>query len=183
MEIIQVFAVITGLISVFFTMKQNILCWPFGIVSCVLLGVFFNDYGMFGQLTLQVVSLGQCIWGWVRWNKVDTKEVGEMGILPIGLLVIFGIVAGNLFTRLTVPHISDYWITLDGCGACLALIATYLLIIKDIHVWLFFMVNNMIVVILSLHLHTMYPIAVLNGILFIVSIFGYIEWKKNLKTV
>jgi len=180
MKNIELISVIIGIVSVFLTIKQNLLCWVFGLISAVLLTYYFYNVNFYSQMVLQLVSVGQCAYGWVKWNEVDTKEVTKIGYTKSALCIGICMVIGIIFTLLTKTT-NNNLLYLDGIGGIIALLATYLLVKKVIESWWIFMINNVMLIILCLH-QDMYYIAGYNLLLIILSIAGYKEWKKHLKT-
>ena len=178
MSTIEILSVIIGIISVYLTIKQNILCWVFGLVSCSLLSYYFFNAHFYTQMTLQLVSVFQCIYGIIRWNKIDTKEVKSIGYKKSFTLISISMLIGVGVTLLT-NSTNNNWLYLDGIGGIVALLATYLLVMKVIESWWIFMINNVMLITLSLH-SGMYYIAFYNLILILLSISGYKEWKKEL---
>lgn len=181
MNIIEILSVIIGVISVYLTIKQNVLCWVFGLISCSLLTYYFYNVHFFTQMTLQLVSVVQCIYGWVRWKSVDNKEVSSIGYKKSFTLIGLCMLIGIGFTLLTNTS-KDNWLYLDGIGGIIALLATFLLVVKVIESWWIFMINNIMLIILCIH-QEIYYIAAFNLVLLLMSIVGYKEWKKNLKQV
>jgi nicotinamide mononucleotide transporter len=51
---IEVFAVISGLIFMFFTIKENILLWLFGIISSALYVWIFYESGIYAYSLLYI---------------------------------------------------------------------------------------------------------------------------------
>jgi nicotinamide mononucleotide transporter len=178
---LEILAVIAGTISVTLTINLNKYCWLFGVISCVLLSIYFYNVHFYGQMILQIVSIGQSVYGWVRWNKIDNKEVTRIGFINSGLLIFMCAFLGMLFTDITQPN-HNYWYYLDGAGGVIALLATYLLVLKKIEAWWIYMINNVLIFILCVH-QGIYYISILNLFYFIISIKGYKEWQKNIKTV
>ena len=89
------------------------------------------------------------------------------------------VVIGVIFTDIT-KLVDDNWYYLDGAGGIIAILATYLLIMKKIESWWVYMINNVLIFILCIH-QGMYYISLLNFVYFIISIKGYQEWKNDLK--
>lgn len=179
MSTIEILSVVFGGISVYLTIKQNILCWIFGLISCILLSYYFYNIQFYTQMILQLVSIIQCIYGWIRWNEVDNKEVKSIGYTKSFTLIGMCMLIGVAFTLLTNTT-NDNWLYLDGVGGIVALLATYLLVIKKIEAWWIFVINNIMLIILCIH-QNIYYIAAFNLMLILLSISGYKEWKKNLK--
>jgi nicotinamide mononucleotide transporter len=71
---------------------------------------------------------------------------------------------------------------LDAISTIFSLFANFLLANKVIQTWFYWMVVNITLVWVFLF-ENMYPSAILYGIFFIMSIFGYLSWRKDLKTV
>lgn len=182
MNIIEIFAVITGVISVYLTIKQNIFCWVFGLISSALLLIYFNNKMYYGQMSLQVVSIIQCVIGFIMWNKIDNKLVKKTNkYYIIGSALLIG-VFGALFAKMIHMENVDIFKYMDGIGGFIALLATYLLIVKRIEGWWLFMINNLVVVVICLNGGDYY-IALLDTLLFVMSIKGYNEWNKHLITI
>lgn len=181
MNIIEILSVIIGTISVYFSIKQNILAWVFGLVSCTLLTYYFYNVHFYTQMTLQLVSSIQCIYGWVRWRQVDNTEVSRIGYKNSFTLIGVCVLIGIGFTLLTNTT-NNNWLYLDGIGGIIALLATFLLVLKKIEAWWIFMINNVMLITLCIH-SNMFYIAWFNLLLLLMSIVGYKEWKKNLKQV
>lgn len=178
MNILEIIPVLIGIISVYFSIKQNLLTWVFGIISSTLLLFYFININFYGQVALQFVSIIQCAVGIVRWNKIDNKEVRNFGFNKTILFILIATILGFIFTK-TTNETSDNWLYIDGISGIVALVATYLLIMKKIEAWWVFMISNLLVSILCIHQGSYY-IAVYNLLLFSMSIKGYKEWKKEL---
>jgi nicotinamide mononucleotide transporter PnuC len=129
-------------------------------------------------MILQIVSIFQCVYGIIRWKSIDNKEVNSIGYKKSFTLISISMLLGVLFTILT-NKTNDYWLYLDGVGGIIALVATYLLVKKTIEAWWIFMINNILLITLCLH-QGIYYIAAFNLLLFLMSISGYKEWKKEL---
>ena len=178
MNIFEIIPVLFGIISVYFSIKQNLLTWVFGIISSSLLLYYFININFYGQVILQLVSVIQCAAGIIRWNKINNKEVKSFGFdKTISFLFLF-IVFGLIFAQFTQKQL-NIMLYMDGVSGFIALFATYLLIIKRIEAWWIFMISNIMVFILCVHQGS-YFIGGYNLLLFIMSIKGYKEWKKEL---
>ena len=58
----------SGLVTVWLCRTENVLCWPWGIVSAIMFGFFFGTIGLPGQ---QWLNWGYFliiqIWAWPNW--------------------------------------------------------------------------------------------------------------------
>ena len=173
----EIFSLVFGIISVYYTIKQDILCWVFGIISCFLLGVYFLQSGFYANFILQIAYIIQSFIGIINWKKTDNKIVKHFGILKTLSFIPLSIVLGLIFTHLTIPNNNILY--LDGISGFIALYATYLLITKKLEAWWVFILSNILIIILTLH-QGLYYLALYYMILIIMDISGYKEWKKEL---
>lgn len=181
MKSVEIVAIIIGVISVFYSIKQNPICWLYGMISCILLVYYFYSVHFYAQMILQIISIIQCAYGLIRWNNIDNKEVQQIGFKRAYTLIAMSMMIGILFTLLT-NKTNDNWLYLDGIGGIVALLATYLLVMKKIEAWWIFMINNILLIILCIH-QGIYGIMIYNMLLIIMSVIGYKEWKKDLNLV
>lgn len=71
---------------------------------------------------------------------------------------------------------------LDAISAVFSVFGNFFLANKVIQTWFYWMIVNITLVWVFL-LENMYPSAILYSVFFIMSIFGYLSWRKNLKMV
>jgi nicotinamide riboside transporter PnuC len=65
----------TGLTTVWLTRTENILCWPWGIVSAAAFGWFFGEIGLVGQQWLNWgFFLTVQVWAWYYWVSGGKEE-------------------------------------------------------------------------------------------------------------
>jgi nicotinamide mononucleotide transporter len=180
MNTLEIIATISTILCVWFTSKQNILCWPMGIISVLsLIAIYIKD-GMYAQIGLQSVFLVQSIIGWYNWGKSDVIKISSLPLTTFLVNIIFFIILGSLFCLThddNTPLLSAFF---DGTAALLGLLGNWYLTRKIIQAWPLFMTYNVIMVFLLMS-HGFLLLSFLNVFLFIVSINGFILWKKDLK--
>lgn len=174
---LEIISLITGVISVYFTIKQNILCWVFGVISCFFLALYFTEMNCYANVLLQVVSIIQCLIGILNWYKKDSKEVTKNGLDKTVSFTFLSIVFGLIFTHVTTHN--DNWLYLDGVSGFIALFATWLLITKKIESWWVFAISNICIIMLFIHQGSYYLVGYYT-LLILMDIKGYKEWKKEL---
>ena len=64
---LEIAATIFGLLCVWLTVRQNIWCWPTGLVQVLLFIVIFFQVKLYSDLILHVVYIGMQIFGWWFW--------------------------------------------------------------------------------------------------------------------
>lgn len=180
MEYIQIISTILVLLSVYFTVKQNILCWPTGILGSAGIMIVFFDNSIYYQLILQTISIVQCVVGWYEWGTNDNIKINKFDTTKILLFIIPTVILGIIFNLLLSSNIYDIWGYFDAIATFIGILATFLMISKVIDSWWMFMINNVFLVMVCLH-NDLYYFAFLYVVIFTISIKGYSEWNLILK--
>lgn len=181
-------AVITGLIYLFLSIKQNIWCWLFGIVSSAVYVVVFFGAKIYADMMVQLYYVIMGFYGWVHWLRVnETKEMkGELPVIRLNSrltlllflisLVLFFVMAWFLktYTDSPVP-----WI--DSFTTSLSFIATWMLARKIIEHWLIWVIVDAVSVGLYYY-RGLYVSIILFVVYTVLAVYGYFEWKKEWKT-
>ena len=62
--VLEIIAVLFGLVSVLFAKKNNILVYPTGIISTIIFVYLLNKWGLLGDLMINVYYTSMSIYGW-----------------------------------------------------------------------------------------------------------------------
>lgn len=185
MGILEIIAVILGLISVILTTKQSIWCWPIGLVSIIAFLFLFFSSKLYSGALLHVIFLGQSSYGWYNWSK--GKDGGKLPVKKIdwhilSVEVLMAIVIGCLFglgLELYSDAQSPY---LDAIIATLSLLANWYLVKKVIQAWWIWMIVDVLGIIMFAS-QGLYLTSILYVIFLGLSFRGLYSWGKDLKTV
>ena len=73
---IELLGAILGLIYIYFSIRQNILTWPTGLLTSAFYVVVFLRSGFYADMGLQVYYVVISIYGWYFWlkGKRNVKE-------------------------------------------------------------------------------------------------------------
>ena len=63
----EMLAVITGIISVYLSTRENIWSWPTALVNVALYFVVFYEEKLYADMGLQVVYFALSLYGWYEW--------------------------------------------------------------------------------------------------------------------
>lgn len=63
----EVAGVAFGVVAVWLTVRENVWCWPTGLVNVVLSGVVFAQARLYADMGLQAVYVALCLYGWYAW--------------------------------------------------------------------------------------------------------------------
>jgi len=185
---IEILGLIFGLLYIIFSIKQNIWCWPAGLITSALYIYVFFSSKFYADMGLQVYYLIVSIYGWYHWmygsksKKQDDLKVSRTNVklaiyLSLVFIVLFVLISYILvnFTDSEVP----YW---DAFTTAASFVATWMLAQKLIEHWMIWIVVD--TVSLALYIYKgLYPTVILFAVYTVLAILGYIEWKKQLKTI
>jgi nicotinamide mononucleotide transporter len=72
--ILEFFAALFGVASVFYARKENILVFPTGIISTAIYVFLLSQWSLYGDLIINIYYTLMSIYGWYMWHKVDDKQ-------------------------------------------------------------------------------------------------------------
>lgn len=181
--ILEALAVITGVMSVWYSKKENILVFPTGIIS-VLLYVYICYFGkLYADMFVNIVYFIMSVYGWYNW----THQNGEVKEKPIGklktqhIILYIGItIALFFFIRFILNNTDSNVPNLDSLTTAIFLVSMWLMALKKVEHWLGWILGNMISV--PLYAYKGLVLTSLQFTLFlIIAVAGYIAWTKKLK--
>jgi nicotinamide mononucleotide transporter len=183
--VVDILAVIFGVVYVILAARNHILCWLFGILGSALTtySVFFN-YNLYLETFLNGFYVVAAIWGWINWKKQESsfKKIISYS-LTRHLKIIFiaatiALAVGYLFDNYT-PTAAPY---LDAFTTVFALMTTFMIGLKILENWLYWIVIDSV----SIYLYSSrgaYFYVLLFCVYIIVSIMGYLKWRKEFKNI
>jgi nicotinamide mononucleotide transporter len=180
---LEIIGVITGLLCVYLAAKNNILNWPFAIISVGIYIFIFFESRLYADMGLQFYFMAMNIYGWYYWSHKPANEkktpvqliTRKELILSAIAIVVFTVFLGSVlkYTPASYPYIDSF------CAAC-SLVAQVFLARKVLENWLIWVFVDTIYVGVYIFKHldlTAAMYAVYIGI----AIMGYIDWKREYK--
>jgi nicotinamide mononucleotide transporter len=181
---IEVIATILGIAGVWMSTRQNVWCWPVGLLNVVLsLYVFFVSK-LYADVVLQIFYFVITLYGWYNWlyggeHKSALKVSRISTNLLLKLLFAGGIaiiITGYIFRKYTDAAL-PYW---DSTVAVWGVIGTFAQAKKYIENWIIWILTD----ILCTGIYFYKELFAFTGLYFIftlLAIYGYYQWKKDLK--
>ncbi len=180
---LEAMAVLFGLLSVWFAKKENLLVYPTGIIS-VLIYVYICFFaGLYADMGINFFFFIMSVYGWYNWTRKDqtdhfiliTKNTFGQHVLSIvGAIAFFFILQFVLtnYTDSTVPN----W---DSTTTAIFIIGMWLMALKKIENWIFWIVGDVISI--PLYFHKGLVLTSFQFTVFLViAVLGYFEWRKKL---
>jgi len=174
-----------GIIGVYLTMKENILCFPTGLINVAVSSVLFYKQHLFADTLQQLVYIPILVYGWYKWHRKNQEEVVTITSLTTKETVNYTIIAiafasilGYLLRNNTTTSIP--WI--DSAATSASFLAQYLIARKKIENWIIWIAVNLLYV--GIYIYKDLPLyALLFFIYLLLAISGYRTWKKQLATI
>lgn len=188
-SLLEYVAVITGIASVFFSKKENILVYPVGLINTIIYVYISIEGSLFGEAAVNFYYTIMSIYGWILWAKRDQQHhivlnitsssfkewMQQLLFFAFFYIVIFAALhwAKKAFYANTIP-------ALDAFASATAFTGMWLMAKKKVESWYWWIATNI----------TSIPLYFIKGyvltsvyylILLILALFGLIEWKKRAK--
>ena len=182
MTAIEVIASLFGLLCVWLTVRQNIWCWPIGLVMVSLYVWIFYQAKLYSDMGLQVVYIVLQIYGWIHWLRGGprdsdlpvTRLSGNRIAFWIIVAVACTVLLGGGMARWTDAAI-PYW---DATTTVLSLIAQYLLARKVLENWLFWILVDVLAIGIYA-VKELYITAGLYAVFLGLATWGWLAWKAS----
>ena len=184
MSTIEIFAVITGFISVWFLVKQKIAAWPLGIVNVAIYTLIFYESRLYLDMALQIFYIVIQAYGWYNWvyGKNGKNELNVTTLSPnqkyiyAAIGVVFAIVLGYTMKN----HTDDSMPYLDAITTTISLIAQWLLTYKKLENWTLWIIADIIYIPMYIYKNLKLT-AILYFAFLILSLIGLNQWKKDIR--
>jgi nicotinamide mononucleotide transporter len=144
--------------------------------------VFYN-YNLYLETFLNGFYVAAAIWGWIKWKKQETstqkiKSYSLFKHLPIiGIALCFVLLTGYIFDNYTASS-APY---LDAFTTVFAIMSTFMIGMRILENWLYWIVIDTA----SIYLYSSrgaYFYVILFCVYILVSVLGYLQWRKEYKT-
>ena len=180
MIITETLAVLFTLISVYLTIKSNILCWLFGIIGIILYLFIFFKSNLYMQSALQIIFLIQSIFGWYYWdlNKEEIYKFISGRALVIDIIVSIILISISTFFISKNNKNVDPQPLLDSITTVLSILATWYMARKVIYHWIIWIIVDIFSIILFLSQHLYYSVG-LYILLMFMCVNGMISWVRK----
>lgn len=178
--ILEIAAVVFGIIYVVLVAKNKISCWIYGIIGSLLSIYLFVVYAqLYAEAVLYTFYVFAGVYGWITWYKAKNQNevTTHRLIVHIRIFVTGVILSVSLYYLLDALFPLAKRPLVDSFTTVFSFIATYLTAKKWIENWLYWVVIDAATVYLyfsrGLNVYALLMLAYS-----VIAIFGYLEWKK-----
>ena len=185
--VLEVIAVIFGFLSVWYSKQENILVYPTGIVSTVIFVYLLWQWGLIGDMLINIYYSTMSIYGWYVW----TRKVDAVHYIPItrttkkeNLWSIVIFLGTALFTFVVYQYFdkwNDWTAYVDTFTTGIFFLGMWLMAKKKLENWIYWIIGDIISV--PLYLYKGLALTSLQYLLFtIIAFYGYRTWKRSLSS-
>lgn len=191
---LEIFAVITGLIAVYFASQGKVINFWIGLANSILYTIFFYQIRLYSAMFLQVGYFIINLYGIFAWRKPTNESDKRLEIRNLSIkrrLVVATVILllGAIWGSVIVWGSSLYpqWIApaqypyIDATLAMASIVAQVMLTRKLIENWMIWVIVDIISTIFYLYIG-IYFTSILYGVLTIIAYGAYRVWRKEIIT-
>lgn len=175
---IESIAVTFSLLSVYFTVKNKIIAWPFGIVGILFYALYYYNIGVIGNTFLQFPFLIQSIYGWYNWKNIN-KKITKIGYSNAINYSFYTVLSFLLLYSMFI-YADDNYPFFDSLTTSLSLMAMTLLAYRKLESWYYWITVDILYVIFFIYIDS-YLSAITYFIFLILAIIGLKKWSIEIK--
>ncbi|NOZ45621.1 MAG: nicotinamide mononucleotide transporter [Chlorobi bacterium] len=185
MIMLEFTAALLGILSVWFSRKENILVYPSGIVSTGIYVYLLNIYELRGDMVINAYFFVMSIYGWYNWSR---KTEGNISIVKITrtnfrekIIGVFIFIAGVIFVFFAYKIFSTkitYITYTDSFTTAIFFVAMWYMALKKLENWTLWIAGNIVSIPLYLVKGLGFT-AIQYAVFLILAVLGYIEWRKK----
>lgn len=186
--ILELIATIFGIFSVVYSKKNNILVYPTGLISTAIYVYLLFQWHLYGDLIINAYYFYMSIYGWLLWSRKDNTNHDLLKITTMtasdrtkSAAIFLGSIIGVSIVYIYFNKFTYWWAYIDTFITGLFFVGMWLMAKRKIENWLFLIAGDIIAIpLFFLKGYTL--TSILNIVLTIIAIFGYLSWKRALQS-
>jgi nicotinamide mononucleotide transporter len=181
---IEIWATIFGVISVYLTVKENIWCWPTGLVMVILYIVIFRDAKLYSDMILQIIYVFMQIYGWYYWvygdKKKDKLPVTTLKLKTFAVWAVSIVIGTAVWGYIMATYTDASFPYADGFITVASLVAQWFLSKKYLQSWWLWIIVDVIAIGVY-GMKALYLTSGLYVIFLVLATSGLMQWRKTHK--
>jgi len=179
---LEIGAVAFGVLYLVLAIRQNILCWPAGLIGSLLSVALLFEARLYGESVLNLFYAAMSVYGWQQWRAGRDAEDGEPPVRTWPAAAHAAAIGGTLavsaalgwamsYTPAQFPYV-DAWVTVAS------LVTTYMVAKKILENWVYWFVIDGLSAYLSFA-RGLPLYAALNVLYLVMIIIGFYRWHRD----
>ena len=182
--VLEIIAVVFGLLSVWYSKNNNILVFPTGMISTAIFIYILYKSVLLGDMMINAYYFLMSIYGWFIWTRKENNSVTPISRVTnnekkIGIIIFL---SSLVFVYLIYVYF-DKWGTItsyvDNITTAIFFVGMWLMAKRKIENWIFWIIADIISI--PLYFYKGLTFTSLQYLIFtFIAIAGYYSWKKIL---
>ena len=184
--VLELTAIVFGLLSVWMAKKDNIWVFPTGIINTGIYTYLLWKWSLLGDMMINFYYVVMSVYGWYHWTRKKenviqfpiarmTASEKKIAALLFVLTLLFVVVVYTIFDKFT--HWTSY---VDTLVTGIFFVGMWLMARRKIENWVLWIVGNLISI--PMYFAKGYSFTSIQYLIFtIIAVFGYLEWKRTLQ--
>ena len=184
--VLELTAILFGLLSVWFAKKDNIWVFPTGIINTAIYVYLLWKWSLLGDMMINFYYVVMSVYGWYHWTRKKDNEVEfpisrmtvaekKWSLIIFVLTILFVVVVYTIFDKFT--HWTSY---VDTFVTGIFFVGMWLMAKRKIENWILWIIGNVISI--PMYFAKGYSFTSIQYLIFtIIAIYGYLEWKRILQ--
>lgn len=186
---IEIIAVVFGILSVWYARKENILVFPFGILNVSIYIYICFVSRLYANAGINIVYLASNIFGWYMWSRAVNGDeklqitrnssiiniISWISVVSIYIAVFFIL---RWVNRADVDYMNSYLPWIDSFNTSFFLVATILMALKKLENWIFWIVGDVVSIPIFAS-QGLYFTSIQYTVFLVLAILGWKEWKAK----
>ena len=180
---LETIAFVITLVNVWLTIRENVWCWPTGIVSVILYAIVYWQARYYSSAGLQIVFFTLSVYGWYEWLRGGAGHT-ELHVtrlqrrhIPLVLLAGIALTTAIGFAGRAAGAMLPFY---DAAIAGFSIVAQWMMARKKLENWAMWIGVNIIAVGVY-SAGRLYLTAVLYLILLALAFRGWVEWRRSME--
>ena len=185
-SLLEYIAVVAGVVSVWFSKKENILVYPVGLVNTIIYIYLSFKFHLIGEASVNFYYTVVSIYGWILWSRKDQKQRIVLHITTssrrewLGQLAFFAAFYVIIFFALSYlkTWFSGAIPWADAFASATAYTGMWLMARKKVESWYWWIATNLASIPLYFVKHLVFT-SVYYVILLGLAFAGLAEWQRR----
>lgn len=184
--LLEAIAFVTGIASVWYAKKENILVYPVGLIATCITVYLLYVAGYYGDMLVNGYFSVMSLYGWYNWSRYDnaypleiSRTTSREKLTGVGLFCLTIVVIFAIYKGFGQQINTDNYVDIFTAG--LFFTAMWYMAKKKIENWTLWIIGDIIVV--PLYAYRGLGMLSLQYVVFtVLAIWAYIEWRKILNS-
>jgi nicotinamide mononucleotide transporter len=184
--VLEITAIVFGLLSVWFAKKNKIWVFPTGIINTAIYVYLLWKWSLLGDMMINFYYVVMSIYGWYHWSRKKDNIVEfpisrmtlaekKWSLIIFVLTILFVVAVYTFFGKFT--HWTSY---VDTLVTGIFFVGMWLMARRKIENWILWIIGDIISI--PMYFVKGYSFTSIQYLIFtIIAFYGYLEWKRTLQ--